>query len=208
VVHDLEVVLRDNLSSFFGVQDLRDLLDQWAEDGDQARQALVTRISMDDDALIRLERVMRSLIREGVPIRDRETVVEVFSQHSGRRDPRRVAERIRRAIRADLPGNEPGRTLLRLDEDVEEAVTRSLRRGGSSVLALTPTELEAVLDAVESVVGPRDPSEVALVVKSPGIRPLLRRVAELRFPSLPVLVTEELLKDDRHRRRSVTSGRP
>jgi type III secretory pathway component EscV len=96
-------------------------------------------------------------------------------------------------VRARLPGNVQQGPRLRLPENVEDEISRSVQADDSgSFLCMDPDSTQRVLATVRRSVEAR-PDIVSLVVTKPGIRRFARKLIELEFPFLPVLSYDEML---------------
>jgi len=136
------------------------------------------------------------LLAEEVSIQPFEGLCTVFKScrdsHVGLRE---TVERIRAvaAIREQLPGNETGRSLLRLSPGFEAEIRRSLYEdNGHLILAMEPERCQRALTAVRNGVNGRSH---ALVVEDGVLRPFVRKLVELEFPNLPVLSRGEVRND-------------
>ena len=71
--------------------------------------------------------------------------------------------------------------------------------GSYSLLAMEPERCQAILTALRNGLASRGSVSVgtSLVVDDPDLRPLVRRLIELEFPSIPVLSRRELRRDFR-----------
>ena len=193
MLQHLESVLTVNLERLIGVEELMAMLREWSgEDAD--RRSLVTHALGQDRDGIRLVQVLKRLVAEGVPVRRLDAILGAFAQASrGTAEVSDIVESVRRALVRDLPGNETGRRLLSLTPELEAQIARQVRRrGGTSFLALRASEAPDLLEAVRAELAGLAPDRSALVVAEAGLRPFVRRLAEIHFPSLPVMAAEEL----------------
>jgi flagellar biosynthesis component FlhA len=182
MVRHLEAVLVDNLDTFFGLQELHDLID---EVGRTPPSALADRL--------RLLQVIRALLREQVPLTQPDLVLDTFEQHRALgEDVPAISEHARLALRPWLVDMQAGFDWLDLAPEFEEAVRGGVRAGRDwPFLALEPTLGERLVDAVEGH-RPEGGRRIGIVVQDPVLRPFVRRLLEGKLPSVPVLAEREL----------------
>ncbi|MDX1686460.1 MAG: FHIPEP family type III secretion protein [Candidatus Promineifilaceae bacterium] len=193
MIYHLEAVLKENVSTFFGVQALSNLLDQWADGENSAeaetRRSLRARALPDAAARQRLLQVCHHLLEEGVPITDLHTILTAFVQSEDDSSPLSVGERCRQALRPALPGNEGHRRLIGWSEPFEEEILRNVH---GEALTLLPETAQALLAAVRERVGENVHQDLALIVRDRRARPFVRRLTALEFPQMAVLAEDEI----------------
>ena len=134
--------------------------------------------SADGLTLVEVQRVLRDLLGEGVPIRDLVRILEAVTARSREdRSPDALLEAARRAVgpavaaAASTDGRLP---VLTLEPVLEHALLEQVRPGeAGAFLALDAPRLEALLDGV---------GEAVLVAERTGVRPALLCSAPLRLP--------------------------
>ena len=157
-------------------------------------------------------RVFRNLLREGVSVRDGQTVLEALSDHAPRmRDPGALTEFVRQRLARHLTHRyataEGVLHYIRLAPDTEQVIARALHtsESGSMSLALDPEEARSLLtglrDAAESW---RGAGEV-VVLCPPLARGPLRNLSEKVIPRVPIVSAAELLPSVRLDRVAVVS---
>jgi flagellar biosynthesis protein FlhA len=195
MVRHLERVLWNHLASFVGVQEVKTMLDEWTGSGED-EGALIQKAVPDETARVRLVQVLQRLVTERVPINDLRIILTTFADAnttSPAPELSDVVECLRAALRKDLPGNDEKRRLIGLSPDEERAMARWVsERDGKRFLALPPQEAQAFLAAVRGRGGSRAAEDLALVIRTPHLRPFAQRLVEVEFPLLPVLAESEL----------------
>ena len=192
----LEALIHDQLGTFLGLQELQGLVEDWQQEIEGDRGPLLETALPDDAARTRLVRVLQALVDEQVPVRDLTSILETFSAVNPKhREVGEIVERVREALRWELPGNQSGRRLMGLSANFEDAVSRWVReRDGKRFLALPQVEARELLHAVGGHLAGRTVRDTALVVRSPGLRPFVRRLIAMGAPTLPVLAEGELVE--------------
>jgi flagellar biosynthesis protein FlhA len=196
IVTHLTETIRGHAAQLLTRQDVRQLLDQLKE----INEAVVTEVVPDVLSLGEIQRVLQSLLSEGVSIRDLGAIVESVGDKARiTRDPSLLAEYARQALGRAItaPHLDPMQTLrvITLDPTIEQELATSITQtSDGEYLAMEPTRAQAVLTAVKSQ------SDQASA--RGGIRPVLlcsarvrrhvRRLVESSVPHLPVCSYNEV----------------
>jgi flagellar biosynthesis protein FlhA len=152
-----------------------------------------------------LQKVLQSLLRERVPIRDLETILETLADwvpHT--RDPDVLVEYVRNALRRTICAlhaelDENGRPRLRcvtMDPAVDDMVGGYIDRGPAGTTFSIPPQVAArVARAVgETAQALVSAGRVPIVVTSPAVRAQLRQTLEPHIPGIVVLGYNEVAK--------------
>ncbi len=193
----LESFLRRHLVTFLNLQSVQVILDEWEQADEGNRRGLRKKAVPDDWALTCLVNVLQSLIEEDVPVRNLAAILTAFADANPRwQEMIEVVERVRVALRPELPGNDGTRQLVEVPPDFEERIIRWIwERDGKRFLATPPEEARELLSTLrERVVAGRAERDLALVVQEAGLRPFVWRLVRTEFPSLPVLAERELVE--------------
>lgn len=197
----LETVLRVNLGSFLGIQEVSNLLETWQYSDDEKEKIkhkeLVQKALPDSSAKVRFLQALQGLVRESVPIVNLQRILESFSTN-GLKDPEiiRVIEAIRATLSDILPGNDKSYNVLTLSPTFEEEIKRWLQREeGKIFFAILPEQTQELLSAVRDFIGERNQERFVIVTQDADIRPFVRRLIELEFPRIMVLSSNELKPD-------------
>ncbi len=146
-----------------------------------------------------LRRILRNLLKEGIPIRDLPAIMEVLLEHLPQvQDPDQLTEFVRADFAAWLTGrcsDSHGRLCaMLLDPVAEQAILKGLRETASALWL--DLDLDANLRLLGSVARGLEraqrESRPAVVLCSPRPRRFLRRLLEPSFPDLPVLSYAEV----------------
>ncbi len=150
-----------------------------------------------------IQRVLQALLRERVPIRDLELILEVIADIAPRtKDPEILTEYARNALGRTLCHQhkaDDGRIhCVTFDPGLEELITKSLERTEQGTLLTLPPALrtrivESIREQVEKAVpGSRGKPPVILV--PPQIRAWVRKMIEVRLPTVAVLSYNEVVR--------------
>ncbi|MCH2161909.1 MAG: flagellar biosynthesis protein FlhA, partial [Phycisphaerales bacterium] len=151
-----------------------------------------------------LQKVLQALLREGVPVRDLETVVESLGDwvvHT--RDPDVLVEYVRNALRRTIcthhsETDEHGIQRLHcvtMDPDVEDLLNGYIERGpAGTTVAVPPTVASRVAQAVAETAGPLTAAgRPIVVVSSPTVRAPLRQILHPHIAGVVVLGYNEIV---------------
>ncbi len=191
----LAELVRNHAHELLGRSELRHLLDVFSQTHPKLADDLIPEILTLGDTL----KVMRNLLREGVPIRNLRSILEGLCELGvSIKDTEQLTEAIRQRLSRQLSssyvGADGGITALVFDGPVEEMFRRSLRDIASGVGgALDPEQTRMLGDdlekAVEEMIAAGHPP---CAIVSPDIRRYLRAFAERRCPRLAILSFREL----------------
>ena len=151
-----------------------------------------------------LQKVLQSLLRERVPIRDLETILETLSEWSQHtKDPDVLVEYVRNGLRRTIcaqyaMADERGVSRIRcvtVDPTLEEQISGYKEQTATGTTLLIPPQLASSIGqaAVETLRPLVDRGERAIVVASPGVRAQVREVVKAFLPDVVVLGINEII---------------
>jgi flagellar biosynthesis protein FlhA len=196
IVTHLTESIRGEASELLTRQETRQLLDQLKE----SNAAVVEEVVPDVLSLGEIQRVLQSLLREGVSIRDLGVIIEAIGDKARlTRDPALLAEYARqalgRSITAPFIGADRKLRAIALDPMVEQEVSEAIAQtSDGEYLAMEPSRAQALVTAL------RDRSEGAsaqggrpVLLCSARVRRHLRRLCEQTLPHLAVCSYNEIV---------------
>ncbi|MGA2012392.1 MAG: flagellar biosynthesis protein FlhA [Solirubrobacteraceae bacterium] len=196
IVTHLTETIRAHAAQLLTRQDARQLLDQLKE----SNEAVVNEVVPDVLSLGEIQRVLQTLLSEGISIRDLGAIVEAVGDKARiTRDPGLLAEYARqalgRAITAPHVGAEQVLRAITLDPAIEQEVATSITQTtDGEFLALDPARAHALLGAVRS----QSDNAAArgglrpVLLCSARVRRHLRRLLESSVPHLSVCSYNEI----------------
>ncbi len=150
-----------------------------------------------------VQKVLQYLLRERVPIRDLETILETLGDWAPRtKDSDILTEYVRAALARTICGlytGQDGRLVcITLDPAIEETVTAAIEasEGGTAWTMPPATQskiVQAVRDEVERVM-PTLEGRALAILASPRPRLWIRRMLESVLPQVPVLSYNEIVR--------------
>jgi len=198
-----------------GRQEVQQLLDHVAKESPKLVEDLVPKTI----SLTLLQKVLRGLLDEEVPIRDVRTIVECIAEHGPRLaalnaagtgpDSGELLQQVRMSLgRAITQQWFPGEGELRvigLDPKLERVLTQALTTSG----ALEPGLAETLLtDAQRAVTAQESRGDAAVLVVPPTLRGPLSRFLRHHFPQMGVLSNFEIPEERILRITTVIGGSP
>ncbi len=184
VCDHLVVVLRKRAASLLGVQEAQALLDAFEPQAPALVKAAVEKVPVP-----LLTDVLKRLVQEEISIRNLRAILEALVAPTTEGDANALAERCRQALHRYISHkyapNGPLYAYL-----VDPAVEQVLREGGPGA-AIEPERVTAILEGARRIAG----AGKAVLLASPDVRRMLRRLLEGAFPDLAVLTYGELDAD-------------
>lgn len=145
-----------------------------------------------------LEKILRNLLREGIPIKDLGTIVETAADSmSNTRDLDIITENVRAALARTITRRfcEHGQLrVVTLDAEVEKRVVASLTKNEQGVYLAMGADLmqQIVAQLSECMKKFAELSQTPVVLTSPVIRTYLSRMLSQFYPNLYVLAFNEI----------------
>jgi flagellar biosynthesis protein FlhA len=196
IVTHLTEAIRSHASDLLTRQDTREMLDRLKE----TNAAVVDEVVPDVLALGEIQRVLQSLLREGVSIRDLGSIIEAIGDKARlTRDPGVLAEYARQALGRSIiaPHLNSERKLLALaldptvEQEVAEAITQT---SDGEYLVMEPLRAQTLVQQLNAK------AEEALarggrpvLLCSARVRRHLRRLCEQSLPQLAICSYNEIM---------------
>jgi flagellar biosynthesis protein FlhA len=150
-----------------------------------------------------VQRVLQSLLRERVPVRDFEAILEAIADIAPRtRDPEILTEYARNAISRTLchlhKGDDGRLHCITLEPSLEQTIGKGLERSEHGTVLTLPPKLQtrivgaigAEVDKATTALRGRNP----VLLVPPQIRLWVRRMLEVRLPAVSVLSFNEVVR--------------
>ena len=195
VVTHLTETIRAHAGELLTRQETRHLLDQLKEHN----EAVVTEIVPDVLSLGEVQRVLQSLLREGISIRDLGSVLEAIGDKARlTRDPAMLAEYARQAlgrtIVAPYLDNEGTLRVIAIDPQVEQGMAEALvQTADGEFLAMDPAQAASIVETASQQVDLAIATGARPVLLcSARVRRHLRALCEQRLPQLAVCSYNEI----------------
>ena len=195
----LTELIRRHADELLTRQEVNRLLDNLKEHAGKLVEEVIPDVVKPSE----LHRVLQALLRERVPIRDLETILETVSDWSGRtKDTEILTEYARNALARSLchqHKSADGRIhCITLDPALEETVSKGLDRTETGTVLALPGELQtkivsAIRARVEDATAANKGRPPVMLVP-PIIRAWIRKMIEVQLPSIAVLSYNEIVR--------------
>ncbi len=195
--HMTEVV-RNATAEILTRQDVQHLVDTLREDS----PALVESVIPEIVPLGTLQKVLQTLLRERVPVRDLATILETISDYIGAtKESDVLAEYVRMALKrqiTEMYKDKEGKiNLFTIDPAVEQKLGEGVQNTKQGLmLVLDPAMTDKLLKNTGEMVNQmQNKGLVPVCICSPNIRLALRRLFESKYPGLALVSYNEILPD-------------
>ncbi len=194
----LTEVTRASAAEILTRQDVQHLVNTLKED----YPALVDAVIPEVVPLGMLQKVLQSLLRERVPVRDLAAIIETVSDYIGvTKESDVLSEYVRMALKrqiTEMYKDKEGRvSVFTIDPTVEQALSDSIQNTKQGLmLAVEPAMAEVLLERIgQQVATMENGGRTPICLCSPNIRLALRRLVETKYPNLAVVSFNELLAE-------------
>ncbi len=194
----LTEIFRKHLSDFLDRQAVQGLLDTLAKHSPKAVEELVPGTL----PLGVVQKILQTLVRENVTIRDMLTIVETLGDYGGHIKQadmltEYVRERLARSIVRPYMDSTGGLSVLTLDQNAERTVQEGIRQtDGGTFLSLNPVIAQKLIQNVNNAVENAVMAEgQPVLLASPIVRPHLAQLITRFLPAVPVISQAEIPPD-------------
>jgi flagellar biosynthesis protein FlhA len=189
----LSEVVRSFLPDLLTRQQTKELVDRLAQISPKLVEEIVPKVCSVGD----VQRVLRQLLRERVPIRDLATILEAAADASGvSKDPDVITEAVRSALGRSVcrpyQSESGDLRVISLSPQLEDALAASVTRTDrGAVLALDPDRAQRLANRLGQVLAHEDVAQPVLLC-TPTLRPHLWRLFSRALPHMAVLSHAEI----------------
>ncbi|WP_312643810.1 flagellar biosynthesis protein FlhA [Hydrogenoanaerobacterium sp.] len=145
-----------------------------------------------------LQKVLANLLREGVPIRDMETIVETLGDYGAQiKDTDMLTEYVRQSLKRTISHkfSEAGQMkVVSLDAQIENMIMGSVKKMDSgSYLALDPQAIQNIVSATTTEINKiKDLVQAPTIITSPVVRIYFKKLIDQFYPNIVVLSFSEI----------------
>lgn len=145
-----------------------------------------------------LQKVLGMLLKEGIPIRDMETILETMGDHSNAlKDIDLVTEYVRQALKRTITRRFADGGQLRVitvDSEVENLIVSSVKKSDQgSYLAMDPETIQRIVTSLsEKIEKVRDVIPTPIVLTSPIVRIYFKKLIDQFIPGVTVISYSEI----------------
>lgn len=148
-----------------------------------------------------LQKVLGNLLREGVPIRDLETIIETLADYGPTvKDSDMLTEYVRQSLKRTITHRfaEAGQLkVISLDARIENAIMGSVKKmDGGSYLALEPQTIQNIIAAATKEIDKvKELVQTPIILTSPIVRVYVKKLVDQFYPDIVVLSFNEIDTD-------------
>ncbi|MEM1485273.1 flagellar biosynthesis protein FlhA [Oscillospiraceae bacterium PP1C4] len=145
-----------------------------------------------------LQKVLCNLLREGVPIRDMETILETMADYAPSvKDSDMLSEYVRQALKRTISHKfaEAGQIkVISLDANVENLIMNSVKKmENGSYLALDPQTIQKIITSTTKEIDKiKDLVQLPIILTSPIVRVYFKKLVDQFYPNAVVLSFNEI----------------
>jgi flagellar biosynthesis protein FlhA len=194
----LNSILYQAAPELLGHDEAQQLLDKTAERSPKLIENLVP----NKLSLASVTRVLQNLLRDGVPIRDMRTILEVLNEEGSKiQDPDELTALVRpklgRMIVQSLVDMTEEMPVMTLDPQLEQMLHNAVQQSHQTkTLTIDPELAENLFRSMRQESQKiEEEGKPAILVVSPAVRPWLANLARPRIPDLTVLSYTEIPED-------------
>lgn len=148
-----------------------------------------------------LQKILCNLLREGVPIRDTETILETLADYGATvKDMDMLTEYVRQALKRTITHRfaEAGQLkVISLDANIENQIMGSVKKMETgSYLALEPQTIQGIVSATTKEIEKiKDLVTTPIIITSPIVRVYFKKLIDQFYPNTTVLSFNEIDPD-------------
>ncbi len=190
----LSHLLHQHAHELIGHEEVQHLLDMLAKTSPKLVEDLVPTLLPLGTVL----KVLQNMLAEGVPIRDLRTIAETLAEHapnSQNADVLTAAVRaaLSRQIYQHINGMSPELAVISLSPELEQILLQSVQSAPEAGLGIEPKLAEQMITELNQQVQQQEAeNKSAVLLVSPGLRPVLARLLRSLAPNLHVLAYNEV----------------
>lgn len=191
----LTEIIRQHIAELLGRQDVQNLVNNLKENNSVLVDELVPKLL----GLGEIQKVLQNLLREGISIRDLQTIFETLADYAPTtRDTDILTEYVRQALKRAIsnkffPQNETT-SVVTLDPKIEQEIMASVKQTEQgSYLTLDPDRTKRIVASVETETKKlEDLGKNPIVITSPIVRMYFKKLTEDYFRDLIVVSYNEI----------------
>ena len=194
LITHLSEVVRTHAHELLSRQDLNQLLDRIKKDNKLLVEEVVPGIVSPGN----LQKILGNLLKEGIPIKDMETILETISDYgTSVKDTEMLTEYVRQALKRTITRkwSEGGQIrVITLSTDVEKLIINSISKNDKgSYLSIDPELMQKlVTQLIEQINKLKGEINIPIILTSPFVRGYFRKLLDQFYPNSVVLSFNEI----------------
>ncbi|MBU3840957.1 MAG: flagellar biosynthesis protein FlhA [Candidatus Ruminococcus intestinipullorum] len=194
IITHLSEVIKKHLHELLNRQEVNNLLENLKK-----TNAMVVEETIPDIISIgNLQKVLQNLLKENVPIRDMETIIETLGDYGTQtRDMEMLTEYVRQALGRTISRrfSEAGQMkVITLDEKIESQIMAAVKKTETgSYLTLDPMTIQQIVtSATEEIEKIKELVNEPVILTSPIVRLYFRKLLDQFYPDVTVISFSEI----------------
>ncbi|MEG2403738.1 MAG: flagellar biosynthesis protein FlhA [Oscillospiraceae bacterium] len=194
IITHLSEVIRQHAYELLNRQEVNSILDNLRK----TSEALVGEIVPGVISVAELQKVLANLLREGVPIRDMQTILETLGDYgTSIKDSDMLCEYVRQALRRTISHKfaEAGQLkVITLDAAIENSIMGAVKKMETgSYLALEPQLIQDIMTASSLQIDKvKELVQHTIILASPIVRLYYKKLIDQFYPNIVVLSFNEI----------------
>lgn len=194
MITHLSEVIKAHASELLSRQDVKTMVDKLKETNPSIVEDVVPNVV----SVAYLQKVLALLLKEGIPIRDLQTILETLSDYSATlKDIDITTEYVRQALKRTITRKfaDAGQIrVLTLDAAAENLIVGSVKKSEQgSYLAMDPETIQKLVSALQEEIDKvKDVVPMPIVLTSPIVRVYFKKLIDQFVPNTTVLSFNEI----------------
>lgn len=194
LITHLSEVIRTHAHELLSRQDLNQLMNNVKKENELLVQEVVPGILSQGN----LQKILGNLLKEGIPIKDMETILETISDYgSSVKDTEVLTEYVRQALKRTITRkwSEGGQIkVITLSTDVEKLIISSINKNDKgSYLSIDPEVMQKLVgQLLEQISKLKSEIGTPIILTSPFVRGYFRKLLDQFYPKAIVLSFNEI----------------
>ena len=194
LITHLSEVIRTHAHELLSRQDLNQLVSNIRK----TNESLVDEVVPGIVSYGNLQKILGNLLREGIPIKDMETILETISDYgTSVKDTEMLTEYIRQSLKRTITHkwSDGGQIkVITLSSDVEKLILNAISKDNrSSYLSIEPDVLQKIVSQlIEQLNNLKNEINIPIILTSPFVRGYFRKLLDQFYPKAVVLSFNEI----------------
>lgn len=197
IITHLSEIIKQHAHELLNQQEVNNVLANFRK----VNEAVVSSIIPSVISVSELQKVLCNLLREGVPIRDMETILETLGDYGTTiKDADMLTEYVRQSLKRTISRRFAEANQLKvitLDALIENMIMGAVKKmENGSYLALEPQVIQSIITAsTEQINKFKDLVQTTIILTSPIVRVYFKKLVDQFYPNIVVLSFNEIDSD-------------
>ena len=194
IVTHLSEVIKRHIHELIGRQDITTLL----ENVSKINKAIVDDVVPGVLSIGDLQKVLMNLLKESIPIRDMESILETIGDHGlNVKDTDMLTEYVRQRLKRTITRKYTDGSSIKvitLDQDIENMILASVKKSEhGTYMAIEPGVVQNIVESLtEQIEHVKDLVSQPIILTSPIVRIYFKKLIDQFHPNLTVLSFNEI----------------